>query len=144
MLRWVEISVFQTAAVGFSFVCVYMCVCTGVIRTVCFLPTLQIGLIVFLGHIGSYVPAEAATIGMVDQIFTRIHTRETVSVALSTFMIDLNQVQMSLTEYNNTRSICVYYVICICGVCLLCVTVLYHTQRVQITHVNVLVLCNHL
>ena len=81
-----------------------MCVCTGVIRTVCFLPTLQIGLIVFLGHIGSYVPAEAATIGMVDQIFTRIHTRETVSVALSTFMIDLNQVQMSLLEYNNTRS----------------------------------------
>ncbi|XP_065905616.1 mutS protein homolog 5-like [Dysidea avara] len=58
----------------------------------------QIGLIVFLGHIGSYVPAEAATIGMVDQIFTRIHTRETVSVALSTFMIDLNQISLALRE----------------------------------------------
>lgn len=52
----------------------------------------QVGLIVFLAHIGSYVPAEAATIGIVDQIFTRIHTRETVSIAMSTFMIDLNQV----------------------------------------------------
>jgi len=56
--------------------------------------TLQVGLTVFLAHIGSYVPAEAATIGMVDQIFTRIHTRETISVALSTFMIDLNQVSV--------------------------------------------------
>ncbi len=45
----------------------------------------------FLAHVGSFVPAEAARIGLVDQIFTRIHTRESVSVALSTFMIDLNQ-----------------------------------------------------
>ena len=48
----------------------------------------------YLAHIGSYVPAEGATIGIVDQIFTRIHTRETISVAMSTFMIDLNQVFM--------------------------------------------------
>ena len=54
--------------------------------------SMQVGLIVFLAHIGSYVPAEGATIGIVDQIFTRIHTRETISVAMSTFMIDLNQV----------------------------------------------------
>ncbi|XP_078354214.1 mutS protein homolog 5-like isoform X2 [Oculina patagonica] len=52
----------------------------------------QVGLIVFLAHIGSFVPAESATIGITDRIFTRIHTRETVSVGLSTFMIDLNQV----------------------------------------------------
>jgi len=53
---------------------------------------LQVGLIVFLAHIGSFVPAEGAKIGMVDQIFTRIQTRESISMALSTFMIDLNQV----------------------------------------------------
>ena len=53
----------------------------------------QVGLIVYLAHIGSYVPAESATIGITDRIFTRIHTRETVSVGLSTFMIDLNQVK---------------------------------------------------
>ncbi|KAK2556631.1 MutS protein-like protein 5 [Acropora cervicornis] len=52
----------------------------------------QVGLIVFLAHIGSFVPAESATIGITDRVFTRIHTRETVSIALSTFMIDLNQV----------------------------------------------------
>lgn len=52
----------------------------------------QVGLIVFLTHIGSFVPAESATVGITDRIFTRIHTRETVSVGLSTFMIDLNQI----------------------------------------------------
>ena len=52
----------------------------------------RVGLIVFLAHIGSFVPAEAAKIGRVNQIFTCIHTRESVSVTLSTFMIDLNQV----------------------------------------------------
>ncbi|XP_073227555.1 mutS protein homolog 5-like isoform X2 [Porites lutea] len=52
----------------------------------------QVGLIVFLAHIGSFVPADSATVGITDRIFTRIHTRETVSVGLSTFMIDLNQV----------------------------------------------------
>jgi len=52
----------------------------------------QVGLIVFLAHIGSFVPADSAIVGITDRIFTRIHTRETVSVGLSTFMIDLNQV----------------------------------------------------
>ena len=52
----------------------------------------QVGLIVFLAHIGSFVPAQSARIGLLDSIFTRIHTRDTVSVPLSTFMIDLNQV----------------------------------------------------
>ena len=55
-------------------------------------PSYQVGLLVFMAHLGSFVPADGALIGMVDHIFTRIRTRETVSVALSTFMIDLNQV----------------------------------------------------
>ncbi|XP_031553158.1 mutS protein homolog 5-like [Actinia tenebrosa] len=52
----------------------------------------QVGLIVFMAHIGSFVPADSAIIGVTDRIFTRIHTRETVSIGLSTFMIDLGQV----------------------------------------------------
>ncbi|XP_066299080.1 mutS protein homolog 5-like [Branchiostoma lanceolatum] len=56
----------------------------------------QVGLVVFLAQLGSFVPAESATIGVVDRIFTRIHTRESVSVGLSTFMIDLNQVSVAL------------------------------------------------
>lgn len=56
----------------------------------------QVGLIVYLTHIGSFVPAEQATIGMFDRIFTRIHSLESVSVGLSTFMIDINQITESL------------------------------------------------
>lgn len=50
------------------------------------------GLIVFMALIGSDVPAKEAEIGLVDAIFTRMQSRESVSVGLSTFMIDLNQV----------------------------------------------------
>lgn len=45
-----------------------------------------------MAHIGSFVPAESAVIGCVDRIFTRIRTMDSVSVGLSTFMIDVNQV----------------------------------------------------
>lgn len=54
---------------------------------------LQVGLIVFMAHIGSFVPADSAEIGLVDGIYTRIQTLESVSIGLSTFMIDLNQVR---------------------------------------------------
>ncbi|XP_078502157.1 mutS protein homolog 5 isoform X3 [Lissotriton helveticus] len=52
----------------------------------------QVGLIVFMALVGSYVPATEAEIGLLDGIYTRIHSRESVSLGLSTFMIDLNQV----------------------------------------------------
>ncbi|KAM7420771.1 hypothetical protein PAMA_015134 [Pampus argenteus] len=52
----------------------------------------QVGLIVFMALIGSDVPAKEAEIGLVDGIFTRMQSRESVSMGLSTFMIDLNQV----------------------------------------------------
>ncbi|KAK7156797.1 hypothetical protein R3I94_006744 [Phoxinus phoxinus] len=58
----------------------------------------QVGLIVFMALIGSDVPAKAAEIGLVDAIFTRMHSRESVSVGLSTFMIDLNQMAHSLNH----------------------------------------------
>lgn len=45
--------------------------------------------------VGSFVPAEEAEIGAVDAIFTRIHSCESISLGLSTFMIDLNQVKGS-------------------------------------------------
>lgn len=58
----------------------------------------QVGLIVFMALIGSYVPAAEAEIGVVDGIYTRIHSRESVSVGLSTFMIDLNQVAKAVNN----------------------------------------------
>ncbi|KAK1327510.1 hypothetical protein QTO34_013012, partial [Cnephaeus nilssonii] len=51
----------------------------------------QVGLITFMALVGSFVPAEEADIGAVDAIFTRIHSCESISLGLSTFMIDLNQ-----------------------------------------------------
>uniref|UniRef100_A0A8D2DDL0 MutS protein homolog 5 n=1 Tax=Sciurus vulgaris TaxID=55149 RepID=A0A8D2DDL0_SCIVU len=51
----------------------------------------QVGLITFMALVGSFVPAEEAEIGAIDAIFTRIHSCESISLGLSTFMIDLNQ-----------------------------------------------------
>ncbi|KAJ8792069.1 hypothetical protein J1605_020128 [Eschrichtius robustus] len=51
----------------------------------------QVGLITFMALVGSFVPAEEAEIGAVDAIFTRIQSCESISLGLSTFMIDLNQ-----------------------------------------------------
>uniref|UniRef100_A0AAQ4QFM7 MutS protein homolog 5 n=1 Tax=Gasterosteus aculeatus aculeatus TaxID=481459 RepID=A0AAQ4QFM7_GASAC len=58
----------------------------------------QVGLIVFMALIGSDVPAKEAEIGLVDGMFTRMQSRESVSVGLSTFMIDLNQMATALNS----------------------------------------------
>ncbi|KAJ3057389.1 MutS protein msh5 [Rhizophlyctis rosea] len=56
----------------------------------------QVALITYMAHIGSFVPAESATIGLTDKILTRIQTRETVSKVQSAFMIDLNQAAIAM------------------------------------------------
>ncbi len=49
----------------------------------------QAALIVLLGQMGSFVPAKAATIGLVDRIFTRIGAMDFLSVGQSTFMVEM-------------------------------------------------------
>ncbi|KAH7330304.1 muts domain V-domain-containing protein [Rhexocercosporidium sp. MPI-PUGE-AT-0058] len=61
----------------------------------------QNALIVYMAHIGSYVPAHRATIGLTDKILTRIATRESVSRNQSAFMIDLQQVALALVLATN-------------------------------------------
>ncbi|KAJ6508696.1 muts domain V-domain-containing protein [Mycena sanguinolenta] len=56
----------------------------------------QVALIQYMAQIGCFVPAESAMLGIVDKIFTRISTRESVSKVQSAFMIDLNQVSLAL------------------------------------------------
>ncbi|RKO98845.1 hypothetical protein CXG81DRAFT_15364, partial [Caulochytrium protostelioides] len=56
----------------------------------------QTGVIVFLSHIGSYVPARRARIGMVDHLMTRLQTSESVSRPESAFVIDVRQVAHAL------------------------------------------------
>ncbi|XP_064606722.1 mutS protein homolog 5-like isoform X2 [Liolophura sinensis] len=56
----------------------------------------QVALIVYMAHIGSFVPAESARICIVDRIFSRVQTKESVSLGMSTFMVDLNQMSDAL------------------------------------------------
>ncbi len=49
----------------------------------------QVALIVLLAQMGSFVPAEAATIGLVDRIFTRIGAGEDIAAGQSTFMVEM-------------------------------------------------------
>ena len=51
----------------------------------------QTALIVLLAHIGSYVPAEAARIGPVDRIFTRIGASDDLASGRSTFMVEMTE-----------------------------------------------------
>jgi len=51
----------------------------------------QNALIVLLAHIGSWVPAAAATIGPVDRIFTRIGAGDDLSRGQSTFMVEMSE-----------------------------------------------------
>jgi len=39
----------------------------------------QVALITYMAHIGSFVPAESAVVGITDKMFTRLQTRESVS-----------------------------------------------------------------
>ncbi|KAF2276083.1 mismatch repair protein 5 [Westerdykella ornata] len=57
----------------------------------------QVALIVFMAHVGCFVPAESARIGLTDKILSRVATRETVSRAQSAFMIDLQQISLALS-----------------------------------------------
>ena len=51
----------------------------------------QTALIVLLAHIGSFVPASAANIGMVDRIFTRIGASDDLASGRSTFMVEMTE-----------------------------------------------------
>jgi DNA mismatch repair protein MutS len=51
----------------------------------------QNALIVLLAHIGSYVPAETATIGPVDRIFTRMGSADDLAGGRSTFMVEMTE-----------------------------------------------------
>ena len=60
----------------------------------------QVGIIVLMAQIGSFVPASSATIGLVDRIFTRIGMQDDISVGHSTFMIEM--VETASIIYNAT------------------------------------------
>jgi len=51
----------------------------------------QVGLIVLLAQMGSFVPAKAAKIGGVDKIFTRVGASDNLAGGESTFLVEMNE-----------------------------------------------------
>ncbi len=51
----------------------------------------QTALIVLLAHIGSYVPAAACELSLVDRIFTRIGSSDDLAGGRSTFMVEMSE-----------------------------------------------------
>jgi len=49
----------------------------------------QVALITLMAQVGSFVPAEAASIGWVDKIFTRVGASDNISLGESTFMVEM-------------------------------------------------------
>jgi DNA mismatch repair protein MutS len=58
----------------------------------------QVALIVLLAQIGSFVPADEATIGLVDRIFTRIGAQDDIATGQSTFMVEMTETAALLMQ----------------------------------------------
>ena len=61
----------------------------------------QVGLIVLLAQMGSFVPADSAEIGVVDRIFTRVGASDNLAGGESTFLVEMNEMANIL---NNATS----------------------------------------
>ena len=61
----------------------------------------QVGLIVYMSYIGSFVPAEYAFIGDFDRIYTRLSSNDSVSLSMSTFSIDIKQISEAVNNYTH-------------------------------------------
>ena len=58
----------------------------------------QIALIAVMAQIGAYVPAESATLGLVDRIFCRVGASDDLSRGQSTFMVEMSETALILNH----------------------------------------------
>ncbi len=61
----------------------------------------QVGLIVLMAQIGSFVPASEARLGLIDKIFTRVGASDNISAGESTFLVEMQEAANILN--NTTR-----------------------------------------
>ena len=61
----------------------------------------QTALIVLMAQMGSFVPAKAALIGVVDKIFTRVGASDNISLGESTFMVEMNETASILNNVSD-------------------------------------------
>ena len=61
----------------------------------------QTALIVLLAQMGSFVPAKAASLGLVDKIFTRVGASDNISSGESTFMVEMNETASILNNVSD-------------------------------------------
>ncbi len=61
----------------------------------------QTALIILLAQIGSFVPAKAARLGVVDKIFTRVGASDNISMGESTFMVEMNEAASILNNISD-------------------------------------------
>lgn len=58
----------------------------------------MVALIIIMGQMGAYVPADSATLSIVDQIFTRMGASDDILMGQSTFMIEMLEAQSALSK----------------------------------------------
>jgi DNA mismatch repair protein MutS len=61
----------------------------------------QTALIVLLAQMGSFVPADNVTMGVVDKIFTRVGASDNISMGESTFMVEMNETASILNNISD-------------------------------------------
>jgi len=65
----------------------------------------QVALITLMAHIGSFVPARSAKIGLTDRIFTRVGASDDLAFGQSTFMVEMSEVSNIIKNATNNSLI---------------------------------------